>query len=168
MSLARPGRTSISALSSPRSARRRCRSTTATATRSEGPSEVYASLHDKGEPAAFRTSHCSLLIARCSLLDGGRSAMSYDVYVNIKYDDAIVRRIVDLAPRVDFFGDGESLTFPPSDFALHNGRYRGTPAHQFIVDQSAGALDSHGFMVIINRAGRSLALHDTGPGDFTH
>ena len=26
-------------------------------------------------------------------------AMSYDVYVNLKYDDEMVRRIVDLAPR---------------------------------------------------------------------
>jgi hypothetical protein len=94
--------------------------------------------------------------------------MSYDVYVNLKYDDAVVRRIVDLAPQVDFFGDGETLTFPPSDFALHNDRYRGTPEHQFIIDRSAGALDGHGFLVIINRAGRSLALHDNGPGDFSH
>ncbi len=94
--------------------------------------------------------------------------MSYDVYVNLHYDDEIVRRIVDLAPVVDFFGDGETLTFPPESFALHNDRYRGTPAHQFIVDQTGGAADSHGFLVIINRAGRSLALHDSGPGDFDH
>lgn len=94
--------------------------------------------------------------------------MSYDVYVNLKYDDAVVRRIVDIAPRVDFFGDGETLTFAPSDFALHNDRYRGTPEHQFIVEQSGGTLDSHGFLIIINRAGRSLALHDNGPGAFTH
>jgi len=94
--------------------------------------------------------------------------MSYDVYVNLKYDDDVVRRIVDIAPRVDFFGDGETLTFAPSDFALHNDRYRGTPEHQFIVDQSGGALDSHGFLLIINRAGRSLALHDNGPGGFAH
>src|SRR6476619_3736812 len=64
-----------------------------------------------------------------------RRAMSYDVYVNLKYDDAVVRRIVDLAPQVDFFGDGETLTFPPSDFALHNDRFRGTPEHQYIVEQ---------------------------------
>lgn len=94
--------------------------------------------------------------------------MSYDVYVNLKYDEAVVRRIVDLAPQVDLFGDGETLMFPPADFALHNDRYRGTPEHQFILDQSAGTLDSHGFMVIINRAGRSLAFHDNGPGDFIH
>jgi hypothetical protein len=94
--------------------------------------------------------------------------MSYDVYVNLKYDDEMVRRIVDLAPRVDFFGDGETLTFAPSDFAAHNDRYRGTPEHQFLVEQSGGTLDSHGFLIVINRAGRSLALHDNGPGDFTH
>lgn len=94
--------------------------------------------------------------------------MSYDVYVNLKYDDEMVRRIVDLAPRVDFFGDGETLTFAPSDFAAHNDRYRGRPEHQFIVDQSGGTQDGHGFLIIINRAGRSLALHDNGPGDFAH
>jgi hypothetical protein len=94
--------------------------------------------------------------------------MSYDVYVNLKYDDEMVRRIVDLAPRVDFFGDGETLTFAPSDFAAHTDRYRGTPEHQFLVEQSGGTLDSHGFLIVINRAGRSLALHDNGPGDFTH
>ncbi len=94
--------------------------------------------------------------------------MSYDVYVNLKYDDAVVRRIVDIAPRVDFFGDGETLTFAPGDFALHNDRFRGMPEHAFVVEQSGGTLDSHGFLLIINRAGRSLALHDNGPGDFTH
>ncbi|HEY7907886.1 MAG TPA: hypothetical protein VIC60_03390 [Thermomicrobiales bacterium] len=94
--------------------------------------------------------------------------MSYDVYVNLKYDDEMVRRIVDLAPRVDFFGDGETLTFAPSDFAAHNDRYRGTPEHQFLVEQSGGTLDNHGFLIVINRAGRSLALHDNGPGDFAH
>jgi hypothetical protein len=99
---------------------------------------------------------------------GERRAMSYDVYVNLKYDDEMVRRIVDLAPRVDFFGDGETLTFAPSDFAAHNDRYRGTPEHQFLVEQSGGTLDSHGFLIVINRAGRSLALHDNGPGDFAH
>ncbi len=94
--------------------------------------------------------------------------MSYDVYVNLKYDDAVVRRIVDIAPRVDFFGDGETLTFAPSDFGPHNDRFRGTPEHQFVVEQSGGTLDSHGFLIIINRAGRSLALHDNGPGGLTH
>src|SRR4051794_19481182 len=86
--------------------------------------------------------HCSICPRpRCYNLDVDRfagceerCAMSYDVYVNLKYDDAVVRRIVDLAPQVDFFGDGETLTFPPSDFALHNDRYRGTPEHQFIID----------------------------------
>lgn len=94
--------------------------------------------------------------------------MSYDVYVNPHYDDAIVRRIVDLAPSVDFFGDGETLRFPADAFAQHNDRYRGTPAHQFIADRTDGVADGHGFLVIINREGRSLALHDSGPGDFDH
>ncbi len=94
--------------------------------------------------------------------------MPYDVYVNLKYDDDVVRRIVDIAPRVDFFGDGETLTFAPSDFAPHNDRFRSTPEHQFIVEQSGGTLDSHGFLIIINRTGRSLALHDNGPSGFAH
>ncbi len=94
--------------------------------------------------------------------------MSYDVYVNLKYDDAVVRRIVDLAPQVDFFGDGETLVFPPTDFSLHNDRYRGTLEHQFLLEQSGGAVENHGFLIIINRAGRSLALHDNGSGDFDH
>lgn len=94
--------------------------------------------------------------------------MSYDVYVNLKYEDDVVRRIVDLATAVDFFGDGETVMFPPGAFAVHNDRYRGAPEHQFIVDNSGGTLEDHGFMVIINRAGRSLALHDNGPGDFNH
>ncbi len=54
--------------------------------------------------------------------------MSYDVYVNLRYDEDALRRIVDLAPTVDFFGDGETAIFPPTALAAHNDRYRSTPS----------------------------------------
>lgn len=94
--------------------------------------------------------------------------MSYDVYVNLQYDDAVIRAIVDRAPAIDFFGDGETVAFPAEEFAAHNDRYASQPVHQYVRDRSGGAENGHGFLVIINRAGQSAALHDSGPGDFDH
>lgn len=96
--------------------------------------------------------------------------MSYDVYVNLHYDDAIIRRLVDLAERVDFFGDGETAQFAAAQFAAHNDRFRATPAHHHLRDATngAGTPDGHGFILIVNRSGQSAALHDAGPGDFAH
>lgn len=95
--------------------------------------------------------------------------MSYDVYVNLHYDDDAIRRLVDLAERVDFFGDGETAQFAPAQFAAHNNRFRNDTAHAYLRDlPGEAAEEGHGFILIVNRAGESAALHDAGPGDFAH
>lgn len=94
--------------------------------------------------------------------------MSYDVYVNLHYDEGVIRRLVDIAERVDFFGDGETAHFAPTQFAAHNDRFRDTPAHQSLHERLEGVGDGHGFILIVNRDGKSAALHDAGPGDFAH
>ena len=105
--------------------------------------------------------------------------MSYDVYVNLRYDDASIRALVDRAERVDFFSDGETAAFSAAQFAAHNDRFRGSPAHAYLGASGAAGgggagndadtpTHAHGFTLIINRTGRSAALHDAGYGDFDH
>lgn len=94
--------------------------------------------------------------------------MSYDVYVNLRYDDESIRALVDLANSVNFFGDGETAEFITRHFAAHNDRFRDLPAHAYLASRPEGEREGHGFTLVINRTGRSAALHDAGYGDFDH
>lgn len=94
--------------------------------------------------------------------------MSYDVYVNLRYDDEVIRTLVDRAASVSFFGDGEMAEYTAAQFDAHNDRYRGKPEHAYLSVQNDGGEDGHGFELIINRTGLSAAFHDAGPGDFDH
>ena len=92
--------------------------------------------------------------------------MSYDVYVNLHYNADVIRRLIDQADRVEFFGDGDTAQFTAAQFAIHNDRFRDASAHAYLRDLPGADANGHGFILIVNRAGESAALHDAGPGDF--
>jgi len=106
----------------------------------------------------------------------GENGVSYDIYVNLRYDDEALRTLIDLASAVSFFGDGEMAEYSATQFAAHNDRYRDTAEHAYLNLQNNGQAQNdsgedehgHGFELIINRTGRSAAFHDAGPGDFNH